>query len=153
MAWNMKQFILLPILIISLATPAVQAATLKSLSNYQIVQIFQDTTISSVPLAVINDELVINPFTGYFGKAGKTVGKFALPLANNQPQADSGVWTVTSEGAFCVTWQHWNNNEQVCWFVYELGNGYLFINAKRNDFASVILKDIKPGNHTNLEVP
>ena len=148
----MRKYTFLSVLILFALTSLAQSARLKALNNYQIVQTFQDTTITSVPLAVINEQLIVNPFTGYFGQAGKAVGHFAKPLANDQPQTDQGVWTVTSEGAFCITWNHWNNHEQVCWFIYELGNGYLFVNSTRNDFASVILKNIKPGNHTGIAI-
>lgn len=148
----MSQCSLLPVFFLFAFTSFVQAATLRSLNNYQIVHTFQNTTITSVPLAEINDQLIANPFTGYLGQSGRVVGYFAKPLTNDQPQTDWGVWTVTSDGTFCITWNHWNNHQQVCWFIYELGNGYLFVNAKGHDFASVILKNIKPGNHTGKPI-
>ena len=148
----MRKYPLLFVFFLFAFTSLAQSAQLNSLNNYEIVKTFQNTTITSIPVAEINDKLIANPFTGYLGKSGRVVGYFEKPLANDQRQTDWGVWTVTADGTFCITWNQWYDNKQVCWFIYELGNGYLFVNAKRHNFTSVILKDIKPGNHTGKPI-
>ena len=140
-----KSYLLSAVVLLSLST-ATFGATLKSLNKAEATKELEGNTITTVALATINDNLVTNAFTGYFGKDGKMQGQFAN-APENQPQKDQGTWTVKADGTTCSNWDQWNNKQPVCFSVYKLSNGLLFINSENKKFLSLVLQEnIKPGN-------
>lgn len=121
------------------------AQTLSSLNKDEITSAFSDKTITTITAATLNNQLISDSFTGYFSKDGKMVGKFASK-PQDQPQDDSGTWSVKPEGMLCYKWDHWNAAKEKCASVYKLSNGLLVVNGQ-NGFESFIkLSDIKSGN-------
>lgn len=122
------------------------AATLKSLNKEQVTSVFQDKTITTIPLLTLNDKLVNNTITIYLAKDGKMNGQFATK-PENDPQSDQGTWLVKTNGALCATWQHMNNQKPICVAVYKLNNSLVLVNADTNKFESMVLNEnIKDGN-------
>jgi hypothetical protein len=104
-----------------------------------------DKTMTTISAATLDGKVIADSFTGYFGKDGKMMGKFANAPTDG-PQSDQGTWLVKSDGKVCVTWQHWNNAKEKCVALYKLSNALLIVNAS-NGFESLVLaSDLKPGN-------
>lgn len=120
------------------------ASSLKSMSKDQVMKALEDKTITTIPMAMLGDQLLQDSFIGYFGKEGKLIGKFETKPAN-EPQTDEGTWAVKSDGLACATWQHWNNTKPVCVYFYDTKNALLLVGE--NKLHSAVLKDnIKAGN-------
>ncbi|HEX4044072.1 MAG TPA: hypothetical protein VHZ76_00215, partial [Gammaproteobacteria bacterium] len=82
-------------------------------------------------------------------KNGKVIGQMTNKPAD-EPQKDTGNWTVKADGTVCATWDHWNSNKPICVALYKLTNGLLLVNEESKKFESLILKDdIKSGNQMN----
>lgn len=122
------------------------SATLNSLTKKEFLADFVGKTMVTVPLATMNNKLIDDSFSGYFNKNGEVVGKFAKALKNKEPQKDKGKWEVKDDGSFCIKWQHWFKDKEICMVVYELDNGYLFINAEKNKLGSFATKPLLDGN-------
>lgn len=146
----MDKFIRFSIILLLLSNSTVHAASLRSLNNYDVMNLIKGNTITTAPLTSINNGLENNTFRGYFSQDGKAIGHFSKK-PNNQPQQDQGVWTVKSDGSFCITWEHWNKQEPICLLIYKASNGYILLNRQTNHFESFILNNIKVGNQLNLE--
>ncbi|QMT61621.1 hypothetical protein [Legionella sp. PC997] len=138
----------LPIVAALLTTSSLSfAASISSMSKAEVTEAITDKTITTISAATLNDKLLANSFTGYYGKDGKMMGAFAKPT-EGAPQNDKGTWLVKEDGSVCMTWEHWFNGKEDCVYFYKLNNGLLVVGANQN-FESVILNsDIKSGNQT-----
>src|SRR5580700_9639244 len=89
--------------------PALAAAgTLTSMNKDEVTTAFKDKTITTISAATLNNEVISDSFTGYFSNDGKMVGKF-INKPKDQPQDDTGSWSVKSDGMLCYKWNHWNS--------------------------------------------
>lgn len=124
----------------------VMAAFLQSLSNNQVIQAFQDKTITIVPLVTHNGRLIDNFIFAYFSKQNQITGKFATPV-DSEPQTDQGTWSVDGKGMLCVTWQHWFSQKPICVNVYSFENSLIFVNPKGNKIQMMAFRiNDEPGN-------
>lgn len=145
----MKKSVLLSALVLLSASTFSFGALLQSLNKTQVMSAMQGKTITTIPLVTIDNQLVNNTFTGFFGQDGKAQAQFTNK-PDNQPQTDQGTWMVKADGTMCVTWQHWNQNKPICLAVYKLKNGIVFINTDSKKFESMVLDDnIKSGNQVS----
>ena len=143
-----KSAFLIAPLLLSICTLSF-AASLQSLNKQQVTKLLQDKTMTTVPLVTLNKQLVSNTLSVYLDKQGKLNGQFANK-PDNDPQTDQGKWTVKSNGVLCATWDHWNQSNPICVFVYKTSNSVIFINQQSNKFESMALEDnIKDGNQIN----
>ncbi|AWN73506.1 hypothetical protein LEAN103870_14865 [Legionella anisa] len=121
------------------------AASISSMSKSEVTEALSDKTVTTISAATLNDKVLANSFTGYFGKDGKMMGGFAKQT-EGAPQNDKGTWLVKDDGSVCMTWEHWFNGKEECVYFYKLNNGLLVVGADQN-FESVILNsEIKSGN-------
>lgn len=142
----MKKLLLLSSALLWAVCSVSFANSLESLSKTQVTQVIEGKTITTVPLATLNGQLINNSFTGYFDKSGKIQGQFT-DKPSNGPQSDQGTWMVKSDGTICATWQHWDNGQPICVSVYKVSNGILFINTQNKKFESMVLEEnIKTGD-------
>lgn len=141
----MKKTLVLSTILISCCSFS-YAASLSSMNKDQVVQALQDQTLTTIPLATLEDQLITNSATIYFDKQNQISGKFAHKPTND-PQSDKGTWEVKDDGSLCITWQHWFKSQPFCDYVYDANNSLLFMKGD-NTFASLVLKkNIKAGNH------
>tara|TARA_Y100000588_G_scaffold117142_1_gene128207 strand:- start:168 stop:620 length:453 start_codon:yes stop_codon:yes gene_type:complete len=145
----MDKFIRFSMVLLLLFNSAIHAASLQSLNNYDVMNLVKGNTITTIPLNSVDNGLQNNTFRGYFGPNGKAIGHFSNKT-NSQPQQDQGVWTVKSDGSFCITWERWNKQKPVCLLIYKAENGYMLLNQQSNYFEAFILKT-KPGDQLDLE--
>lgn len=135
-----------------LTTHTIQAATLSSLSREQISKNIVGNTVITVPLVTLEGIAISNAFLVYFDKNGVIQGRSVRPPVGGYPQQDEGRWVIKDSGALCISWKHWNNQEEKCSYLFRLSNGLLHVNAKTNAFESVILHETKPGNQINSNI-
>lgn len=129
-------------------TAPVFAASLQSMTQAQVTDLLKQKTMRTINLVTLNKKLINNTMTIYFDENGHVTGQLIDNVTNNDPQIDKGEWQVQANGAFCITWQKWNNHNPICMYPYELKNSILFINQTSNSFESMVLKtNIKTGNH------
>lgn len=145
----MDKFIRFSMVLLLLLNSAIHAASLKSLNNYDVMNLVKGNTITTILLTDVGNNLKNNAFRGYFSPSGKAIGRFSNKQ-NNQPQQDQGVWTVKSDGSFCITWERWNKQKPVCLLIYKAENGYMLLNQQTNHFEGFILKT-KPGDQLDFE--
>ena len=140
----MRKYLLLVALIVSAQS---YAASLQSMTKEQVVNLLKQKTMRTINLVTLNKKLINNTMTIYFGENGHVTGQLINNVTNNDPQVDKGEWKVEANGAFCITWQNWNEHNPICMYPYELKNSILFINQASNSFESMVLKtNIKTGN-------
>ena len=127
------------------------AATLTSMTNTQVEQTFKNKTMQTIPMAMLNHQLLKNSIQIYFGEDGKLQGRFNKTPAN-QSDTDTGTWSVNGTGQLCVKWTTWDNAQQTCLDVYKTDNSIIFIGAN-GDLNSVALDtEIMPGNDIKSQV-
>ncbi|MBA3660964.1 MAG: hypothetical protein H0W64_04505 [Gammaproteobacteria bacterium] len=127
------------------AATTLGATTMTSMTKDEVISTFAGNTITTIPLSTIDAQLIPNRITIYLDKSNKATGKLDTKPESNV-QADEGTWTVSDDGALCITWQHWNEAKPFCDFAYNANNSFIFINAE-GDFISLALKkNITPGN-------
>jgi hypothetical protein len=145
----MKKIIMMSALACAAISTAGFCSSMSSLSKSQVTSTMNDKTISSAPVITMDNELVSNTFTGYFGKDGKLNGQLANK-PDNGPQTDTGTWKVNANGTLCATWDHWNSSKPICVSVYKVSNGYLLVNSQNQKFETLLLNnDMKSGNQLN----
>lgn len=137
--------------IVLLSVPSLNfASSISSMSKADITAALSDKTITTISAATLDNKVLPNSFTGYFGKDGKMAGGFAQKT-EDAPQQDKGTWRVKNDGSVCMTWGQWFNGKEECVYFYKLGNGLLAIGADHN-FESVILNSgIKTGNQISSQ--
>lgn len=141
----MKKQILAAIVLMTISVTSF-SATLTSMNKKQVMDALQNKTLTTIPFATLNGELVKDTITLFLDKNGQIDGKFASAPAKDL-QSDRGVWKVSPEGALCVSWDHWDQGQKQCVMVYDVKNSLLFVAAKNNKFESLVLKEnIKSGN-------
>lgn len=141
----MKRFLLLSSVLFSLSSLCF-GTSLLSLDQQQVTQIFEDKTMTTVPLVTLNHQLINNTLTVFFDRRGKLTGQFTNKPEHG-PQSDAGTWLVKSSGVLCAIWEHWSDSKPICVYVYKLNNGFLFVNKDNDNFESLVLKEnIKTGN-------
>lgn len=141
----MKKSILLTAAFL-LATGGTAFAAMSALTKPQVMHVFENKTITTIPLITLQGELMKDAFAGYFAKDGTVRGQLATK-AENYPQTDKGKWQVKSNGTMCITWAHWNQGKQRCVFVYSLKNAKVIVNQNTKKLETVILdKNIQAGN-------
>ncbi len=121
-------------------------ATLQSLDKKGVMTALQDKTITTIPMATLHDKLVMSRISIYFGADGKLEGKFARKIEND-PQSDTGTWTVKNDGLLCANWQHWGAGKDMCVYVYDTKNSLIFANPAGYFDSLVLSRFIKSGNH------
>lgn len=140
----MRKYLWTIALIVASQAPA---ASLQSMSQSQVMDLLKQKTMTTINLVTLNKKLINNTMTIYFGENGHVTGQLINNVTNNDPQVDKGDWKVQANGAFCITWQNWNDHNPICMYPYELMNSILFINQTTNSFESMVLKtNIKTGN-------
>lgn len=135
----MKKLSLLAVILLVISS-CTYSASLTSMNKAQVVAMFQNKTITTIPLATMNGGLVTDTLTMYLDKKGQIDGQFASKPANDL-QVDRGVWKVNAEGILCASWDHWNQGNKICVAVYDLKNAIVFVNTKTGKFESMVLKE------------
>ncbi|STY29843.1 Uncharacterised protein [Legionella wadsworthii] len=145
----MKQ-VTLAALLLSISSLSI-AASMSSMSKSEVTEALNDKTITTISAATLNDKVLANPFTGYFGKDGKMNGKFVQPT-KDVPQKDQGTWLVKDDGSVCMTWTQWFKGKEECVYFFKLQNGLLIVGADQNFESFILSAHIKPGNQTKTTV-
>lgn len=144
----MKRLLILSVSLLSIASVG-HAAGLSSMSSSEVKKAITDKTITTVDTATLDGQTINNSFTGYFSADGKVKGGFANK-PDNEPQTDHGKWMVKSNGNFCFTWDHWDNNKERCVIFYKLKNAILVLGEEGKAFETLILdSNIKSGDQTS----
>ncbi len=74
----------------------------------------------------------------FLDSKGNMWGKMATKLIN-EPQTDTGIYTVSKDGTVYFTWQHWDSAKQLCAHIFETQNSYISIDCS-NVFHTVFMK-------------
>lgn len=122
------------------------AATLHPINKAQFEKYFINRTFQSIPTDNLNGRTINNTFSMYLDNQGNIYGKMAQQ-PENEPQTDQGTYTITSDGTFYITWQHWDNAKKLCGHVFNTKNAYISVDCD-NVFHTAFMKDAsQPGNH------
>lgn len=133
-------------ILLAVCSIAYAANNFRHMTKEEVMQALNDKTITTIPLARLNDKLVTNSFTGYFGPNGQSMGKFANQPDNNIQQGSTGTWNVKNDGSVCITWKNWSNDQENCVYLYNAKNS-LVITSLDGTFQTLILNDqIQSGN-------
>jgi len=74
------------------------------------------------------------------------VGRMSMKPAN-EPQTDTGVWSIDEDGTAHMTWKRWDGAKTLCFHVFNTENTYLSVGCD-NVFHTAFMKEaIKPGNN------
>lgn len=142
----MKKLVILSACALMFVSSFCYAASMQSLNKKQLTQALEDKTITTISLVTLNGNIINNSASIYFSKNNKTDGTMSSKPGNN-PQSDEGIWSVKSNGALCITWQHWNDNKPICVFGYQLTNALVLVNTETKNLETLILNiNIQSGN-------
>ena len=111
---------------------------LTPINKTDLLNMLNGKTLETIPLSTLENKLVAESLSIYFNKTNEATGKFSKKPAND-PQNDTGTWTVQNDGKLCITWKHWFNAKPFCDYVYDAKNSVIFIDAD-GKFVSVALK-------------
>jgi hypothetical protein len=119
---------------------------LHSINKTQFNQSFVNKTFTSIPTDNLNGHTIDNTFSMYLDGQGNIWGKMSHKPAN-EPQVDKGIYTITNDGTFYITWQHWDGAKKLCGHIFNTQNAYISVDCD-NVFHTVFMKEAsRPGNH------
>lgn len=122
------------------------SAVMVSMNKVQFERVFINKTLTSIPTDNLNGRTINNTFSMYLDNQGNIWGKMSKKPAN-QPQTDKGVYSITNDGTFYITWQHWDRAKKLCGHVFITQNAYISIDCA-GVFHTVFMKaSVKSGNH------
>src|SRR5262249_10158182 len=93
------------------------ATILHSMNKIQFEKTFVNRTFISIPTDNLNGRTIDNTFSMYLDNHGNIWGKM-LHKPTNEPQIDKGIYTVTKDGTFYITWQHWDRAKKLCGHIF-----------------------------------
>lgn len=119
--------------------------TLNSMSKTEVEQAFINKTFTSIPTDNLNGRDIANSNAVFLDDQGHALSKMSIKPAN-QPQFDTGVYSIKNDGTLLIKWKHWDNGKQLCFHIFDTQNAYLSIDCG-NVFHSAFMKaSIKAGN-------
>lgn len=125
---------------------AYAVGNLNPMTQDQLTQLIQDKTLTTIPLSTIDNHLVADRISIYFGKDGEAQGHLAKK-DSKLPQNDTGKWEVKEDGALCISWKSWFKSKAFCDYAYDAKNSIIFLNGE-GAFVSLVLKSrISSGKH------
>lgn len=122
------------------------SATLNSMNKSQIEKAFINKTLISIPTDNLNGHTIDNTFSMFLDSHGNIQGKLShKPI--NEPQTDTGVFTIEADGTFYITWKHWDGAKKLCGHIFNTNNSYISVDCD-NVFHTAFMKEvIQTGNH------
>lgn len=122
------------------------AAQLNALTKQQFIKAFVNKTATSIATDNLNGETIDNTFSMFLDDKGNAVGKMSHKPAN-EPQMDTGVYSIDEDGTAYITWKHWDGAQKLCFHAFDTINAYINVGCD-NVFHTAFMKDaIKTGNH------
>lgn len=121
------------------------SATLESLSKDQMLKNLVNKTSVSIASDIFHGQIVPNTFSYYLDAKGNVLGRFGVK-PKNEPQTDTGVYTIAEDGAMYVTWQHWYNGKKMCFHLFNTENAYLSVDCDNIYHTTYLKTAIKEGN-------
>ena len=122
------------------------ADTLFSLTKSELEQVVVNNTLKSVAIDNLNGQTINNTFSMYMDDQGKIYGKMSLkPI--DQPQYDQGTYSISDDGTFYITWQHWDEQQTLCGHLFTTANAYISVDCDDIFHTVFMTDDIQPGNH------
>lgn len=76
---------------------------------------------------------------------GNVWGKMAHK-PTNEPQTDTGVYSITETGTVYFTWKHWDGSKKLCFNIFKTQNTYLSISCDHVFHTAFMKADIQTGN-------
>ena len=122
------------------------SATLQSMNKAQFKEEFINRTFVSIATDNLNGHTIDNTFSMFLDDMGNIWGKMSHK-PTNEPQTDKGTYTITDNGTFYITWQHWDGAKKLCGRVFNTENAYISVDCD-NIFHTAFMKEaVKPGNY------
>jgi len=141
----MKKLITLIMVTFSAISSLSFASTLNSMDKAAVEHVILDKTLVSIATDNLNGRTIKNTFSMYLDKHGNMFGRMSHKPVG-EPQTDKGVYSITSDGTFYFTWQHWDGGKKLCGHLFNTKNAYISIDCS-NVFHTAFMKDsIQPGN-------
>jgi len=120
-------------------------ATLNSMNQDQLETAIVNKTFISIATDNLNGRTIDNTFSMFLDDHGNIFGEMAYK-PKNEPQTDSGVYSIADDGTFYITWQHWDGAKKLCGHLFNAENAYISIDCA-HVFHTVFMKDtIRSGN-------
>lgn len=124
------------------------AASLHSMTKGQIEAVFIHKTYTSIPVDNLNGKTVNDSNIIYLDGKGGVISKMGVK-PKDEPQVDTGHYSITQHGAVYVQWKHWDFKKRLCFHFYETQNAYIAVDCQ-NVFHSVFMKSAaRQGNWIN----
>ncbi len=76
---------------------------------------------------------------------GHIVGQMAHK-PKNQPQTDTGVYTIKNDGTVYLTWKHWDDAKELCAQFFETKNAYLAVSCDHVFHTAFMKEAMSVGN-------
>ena len=138
----MKKSAMIIFSVLTATTSMSFGATLNSIDKDQVKQAFVNKTFTSVTMARVDDQAITNIFIGSMDAQGKIYGKFAHQPSQG-PQRDQGIYTIKDNGQLCITWQHWQEKKESCFYTYNTDNAYILVDVNDRFHILFMKNDIK----------
>ena len=146
MYFKLNKLKMILFLVFFLMTELCFGATLKSMSKNEIKELLLNKTLVSIATDNLNCQTIQNTFSLYLDNKGNSFGKMEHK-PSNEPQTDTGVYSISKDGTLYLTWQHWDGAKKLCAHFFNTQNAYLAIDCE-NVFHTVFMKEtVRSGNH------
>ncbi len=141
----MKKFITLTFTILLASGSVSFASTLNSLNKEQFIKAFVNKTAVSIPTDNLNGRTIENTFSMFMDDKGKVIGKMSIKPAD-EPQTDTGSYSIDADGTAYITWKHWDGAEKLCFHVFDTSNTYISVGCDKVFHTAFMKEEIKSGN-------
>jgi len=135
---NIKN-VLIALLVCFAANPAIFAIALHPLNKTKCKKVFLNRTFTSIATDNLNGLTIDNTFSMFLDDRGHIFGKMSHK-PKNEPQTDTGVYTLTNDGTFYITWKHWDGAKELCGHIFDTKNAYISVDCN-NVFHTVFMKE------------
>lgn len=121
------------------------AVTLTSMTQSQIEQVIINKTLVSIPTDNLNGQTIDNTFSMFMDDHGVIWGKMSHKLID-EPQIDKGTYSIARDGAFYITWQHWDGAKKISGYIFDTQNAYLAIDNDHVFHTAYMKEAMQSGN-------
>ncbi len=131
--------------LMTISTAVFADQELESMSKADVQKALVNQTGTSIPTVRLNNQAVTNTFKFYMDDQGHIFGKF-LHKPKGQPKIDQGTYNIDSDGKLHITWQHWDNAQAICFYLYNTQNDYLSIGCDNSFHTAFVKASMRAGN-------